>query len=444
MSNEKPVCTVTHDLVAEGTCPWCDKLLPNNPAAHSIAEARSGKCRWNVDALSAAIAHEDTKFRSTTISNLMFDHGPTLEVAIPLLAKAMGDKSEQNRHLAESALSKIGRDLTQEQIKGLEYSLAGSPHETAIRVLLLAYYFLGQRRSQSASEARYQHILWLICHAPQTQTAGRPDALLMKRVDAKRYEEAKKLWLKQVDNHPTDTTVIGNAASFFVLNDKQLSEQLYKEAQRLDPDDPTWSQRLGHLYSLQSRGGGADSARNAKMALRELLASETTRTAATESSDTEKSGDAIDRRIFSRVHALPDLAKAAFVAGEFDDANRYATELLTLTNSQEIPKHHRGDGNAIHYANLVLGQCALRNGDLESAKQHLLASGRTKGSPNLKSFGPNMSLAKELLEQGEHDVVLEYFGLCRDFWDSHSEILDQWTEVVRTGEIPEFGANLYY
>lgn len=444
MSDEKPICAVTHGFVAGGTCPWCGTLLSSNPAAHAVAEARSGKCRWNVDALTAAIVHEDIEVRSTAISSITLDDGPDSEVAIPLLARAMGDKSEQIRYLAESALTSIGRDLTQEQVTELEGNCEQSPHPTANRVLLLAYYFLGQRESESASEARYRHILWLIRHAPQTETVGRPDALLLKRENAQRYEEAKTLWLKQVDNYPTDTAVIGNAANFFVLNDKQLSELLYKEARKLDPSNPTWSQRLGHLYSLHSRGEGADSARNAKMALRELMASETTRAAALESSDTGKSEDEIATRIFSRVYALSDLAKAAFAAGEFDDATRYATELLTLTYSQEIPEYHRGDGNAIHYANLVLGKCALRNGDLESAKRHLLASGRTKGSPNLNSFGPNMSLAKELLEQGERDVVLEYFELCRDFWDSHSEILDQWTEVVRTAEIPEFGANLHY
>jgi tetratricopeptide (TPR) repeat protein len=444
MSNTKQICTVTHGQVAEGTCPWCDTQLPKNPKARSVAKARSGKCHWDVDALSAAIEHDDTEVRSSTISNLMLDDGPDLDVAVSLLAKAMGDQNQQNRHFAENALTRLGQDITPEQVQELEDCLIGSPHEVATRILLLGYYFLGQRQSRSARETRCQHALWLIGHAPGTHTVGTPDALVLERENAERYAEAKDLWLKQVENHPTHTTVIGNAASFFVLNDKQLSEQLYKEAQKLDPDNPIWSERLGHLYLLQSKGGSLDSVQNAKLALRELLASETSRVAQAGNSDEQKSEDDIAMGILSRIHALPSLAKAAVIADEFDDAHRYATELLTLTHSDNVPEYFRGDGNAIHYANLVLGHCALRSGDLEGAKQHLLASGRTKGSPNLGSFGPNMSLAKELLEQGERDIVLDYFALCRDFWKSGPEYLDQCTEEVRRAEVPDFGANLDY
>lgn len=29
-----------------------------------------------------------------------------------------------------------------------------------------------------------------------------------------------------------------------------------------------------------------------------------------------------------------------------------------------------------------------------------------------------MALAKELLERGEKDIVLEYFALCAEFWNA--------------------------
>jgi len=31
-------------------------------------------------------------------------------------------------------------------------------------------------------------------------------------------------------------------------------------------------------------------------------------------------------------------------------------------------------------------------------------------------FGPNVSLAKDLIEKGERDTVVEYFEACRKFW----------------------------
>jgi hypothetical protein len=57
-----------------------------------------------------------------------------------------------------------------------------------------------------------------------------------------------------------------------------------------------------------------------------------------------------------------------------------------------------------------------------------------------------MALAKELLEKGEREVVLEYFELCKNFWTgtNQHQKLDQWAGEVKKGRIPDFGANLVY
>ncbi|HEV3240561.1 MAG TPA: RNA polymerase subunit sigma-24, partial [Casimicrobiaceae bacterium] len=81
---------------------------------------------------------------------------------------------------------------------------------------------------------------------------------------------------------------------------------------------------------------------------------------------------------------------------------------------------------------------------MADAKQFLLKAGATRGSPQLDSFGPNMSLAKDLLEKGERDTVLQYFELCRKFWKLDYGNLDRWAQEVGAGKIPEFGANLVY
>jgi len=94
--------------------------------------------------------------------------------------------------------------------------------------------------------------------------------------------------------------------------------------------------------------------------------------------------------------------------------------------------------------NLVLGRIALRRGQIEEAKRRLLEAGESPGSPQMDSFGPNMSLAKDLLEKGERDTVLKYFGLCRKFWKMDYGQLKHWSNQVNAGEIPDFGANLVY
>ena len=81
---------------------------------------------------------------------------------------------------------------------------------------------------------------------------------------------------------------------------------------------------------------------------------------------------------------------------------------------------------------------------MDDAKRHLLEAGKSPGSPQMDSFGPNMSLAKDLIEKGERDVVVEYFGLCRTFWKMDRGRLDEWTQTVKAGKTPNFGANLVY
>jgi hypothetical protein len=105
-------------------------------------------------------------------------------------------------------------------------------------------------------------------------------------------------------------------------------------------------------------------------------------------------------------YELGDLAKRAFNAEEIEKARGYSQQLLEM--AAQYPKDWNY-GNAIYYGNFVLGRIALKEGNLLGAGQYLLAAGATPGSPQLNSFGPNVTLAKELLEKGQVDVVLQYF-----------------------------------
>jgi len=142
-----------------------------------------------------------------------------------------------------------------------------------------------------------------------------------------------------------------------------------------------------------------------------------------------------------RFYALGDAAKGSFLAGKMEDARSYASNLLAL-----LPKFPNdwNYGNAVQNANLVLGRIAVQEGRMDDAKHHLLEAGKSPGSPVMNSSGPNMSLAQDLLEKGERDVVLEYFELCRKFWQMDRGRLDQWGQDVKAGKTPDFGANLVY
>ena len=143
-----------------------------------------------------------------------------------------------------------------------------------------------------------------------------------------------------------------------------------------------------------------------------------------------------------RYLVLNDAAKLAFVFGKTEDARAYAVELLSL--DQKFQAEPWRGGTAVHDGNLVLGRIALQENRIEEAKQYLLEAGNSTGSPVLRSFGPNMSLARGLLQNGEAEAVLQYFDRCSKFWGTGGGKLTQWTEDVRAGRMPDFQANLVY
>jgi len=143
----------------------------------------------------------------------------------------------------------------------------------------------------------------------------------------------------------------------------------------------------------------------------------------------------------SRFAWLDSAAFSAVMAGNLEKAKGYADEALMLAPSF---RNEWSYGNAIHHGHLVLGHLALLDGDVKTAEKELLTAGKIDGSPQLDTFGPNMALAKALLEKGRREVVLAYFEECRKFWGDYLHELDTWKAAVEKGEIPDFGPNLLY
>ena len=190
---------------------------------------------------------------------------------------------------------------------------------------------------------------------------------------------------------PENLGALRNAAKFFLLKDRELAEELLQRGQQRESENPRWYSSLGQIYSLglTSLPIGANRTATATKAFEQYeLAYE-------RASPT------------SRSFLLSDLATTALEAGKVMDASKFAERML----DNDAAGWNRGD--RVHHGNLILGRIALARGDTDEAKSRLLLAGQTEGSPQLNSFGPNMLLAKELLERDETEVVLEYFELCK-------------------------------
>jgi hypothetical protein len=145
-----------------------------------------------------------------------------------------------------------------------------------------------------------------------------------------------------------------------------------------------------------------------------------------------------------KFYKLSEMARCAYEAGELEKARSYATDFL-----DRAPRYtgEYNYGMATHQSLITLGRVALKSGDSRRAREYLVAAARTgseTGSFRLRGFGPNMALAKEMLDQGQREPVLEYFTLCADFWEGGRERLATWSTDVKQGKQPEFGANLLY
>ena len=145
--------------------------------------------------------------------------------------------------------------------------------------------------------------------------------------------------------------------------------------------------------------------------------------------------------------ASQNFAEACLEAGELDEATVQAKALLA--QDQKGWNY----GNVIYDAHSILGRSALRQGKLQQARQELLAAGQTPGSPQLNSFGPRFTLARELLQHGEpadREAVAEFLDGVARFWANPDKApdyrkadvlkklqqIETWKAEVRAGKTP--------
>ncbi len=145
----------------------------------------------------------------------------------------------------------------------------------------------------------------------------------------------------------------------------------------------------------------------------------------------------------SRFHTISTEMYQAYHAAEFPQAEALAGEFLRLAEENRENWHY---GNAIHHANLILGSVALQRECTDEAGNYLIRAGRTPGSPQLNTFGPNMALAEKLLKRGERKNVLQYLDAVAVFWQPFfsTSKLSRWKQRIDAGKVPDFGANLRY
>ncbi len=336
-----------------------------------------------------------------------------LAVSLPLRAAPGGSQPD----LTKAALA--GGNMAASGAARLEAELKEAPHAVDPRARLLGYYFIQRLSSDDAKRDRIAHVLWMIENQPAHELTATPYCQALVAFEADLYAQGKAAWAKHTGPEQPDARILGNAAAFFTLSDFKACADLLTRAAALDPKEPDWPRRLAHVHQLEAGRAEPDAA--AKLRAQALA------------HQTKALG--LSKAPNERFYLLTQMPKLALDAGRPDDAAAHAKSLLEMA---ETFRRDWNYGNAIHDANLALGHVALAKNDVAGAKEHLLAAGRTPGSPQLGSFGPSMSLAKALAEKGERDVVVKYLKLCGKFWKMGEKPLAAWTKTLESGGTPTF------
>lgn len=115
---------------------------------------------------------------------------------------------------------------------------------------------------------------------------------------------------------------------------------------------------------------------------------------------------------------------------------RFDTDEIAIRNInayEKLAATLNFEGDAKHQVNIARGWLELRRNNEERAIHYLIESTKTKGSPVLGSFGPDMTLIRELYERGRKDAVLKYLEKIKSFWKTSDalENINIWKIMIK-------------
>jgi hypothetical protein len=297
------------------------------------------------------------------------------------------------------------------QASEFESLLTDFPDDIFLRLVLSNY-----NPTMEATAELNRHTLWLVNNRPQLAESSTSGALWLTSL--KDYKTMLEAWTGALQGDPNNPKILAKAAEFFALSQPSLSLHLYQRAAELAPEDLTYRTQVGHALESVAR---------------ETLNPESRTQLLLEAVAWCEQSLAQNRDPSHRSFFLVDAVQYAFRAGDWPRVESFANELLDEKDTEA----NWNQGNSVHYAHLALGHLALNKGDRKQAKLHLLAAADIKGSPQLKSFGPQFGLARRLLALGEVEVVSQYLRLCQNFWDMGHAYLEGWLAELQAGRIPD-------
>jgi tetratricopeptide (TPR) repeat protein len=302
----------------------------------------------------------------------------------------------------------LARNISKPKVNELEAEVKKNPENIDARLSLIGFYSWNAQTSVNMARLR-THVLWLIENHPEHPATGEP-SLRDLPDDPDGNVRILALWTKNIESRGSEYDVLRNAEKFFFSRDPVEAERILNRLFEKDPVNREWPAELSKLYAMFGIPNfqSDDPAEKAEEAYRRVLK--------------------LTRDPRSREALAGDMAESEFKIGDYTGAAALAQIHL-----------HSADRSAVQRANTLLGRIALRSNDMSAAKQRLLDSAGPDAAKYVGLAGPTMVLAKELLEKGERQVVMEYLENCLVLWPRGDDLLNLWISEIRSGRTPDFG-----
>jgi tetratricopeptide (TPR) repeat protein len=301
-----------------------------------------------------------------------------------------------------------GKSISKSKVDELEADLKKTPDKIDDRLILIGYYTTNARTSMDHLRLR-THVLWMVENHPEHPATAEP-GLRDLPDDNDGNAQIRVLWNKNLESRGDDLAVLKDAEKFFFGKDPEEADQLIHRIAQKEPNDKQWPGELAELYRMSGIPGERidDPAARAIEAYKRVLE--------------------LTHNPTARESLAGDLAQAAFKVGD-------------LPGAVELAKIHlrSKDKTAVQRSNTILGRTALRSGDIAGAKQYLLDSSGPLAEKDVSISGPTLVLAKELLQHGEREVVLQYLDNCLSLWPRGEGVLQLWIADIKNGKTPNFG-----
>jgi tetratricopeptide (TPR) repeat protein len=301
-----------------------------------------------------------------------------------------------------------GKSLSKPKVEELESTLRKTPDKLDERVMLIGYYTANEKTAQDRVRLR-NHVLWMVENHPEHPSTAEP-SLRDLPSDPEGNAQILSFWEKHLESRGDDLAVMKNAEKFFFGKNPAAADRLIHRIAAKEPGNQEWPNELAQLYRMFGIPG------------------ENINDPAARAAESYKRVLALTQNPVAREALAGDMAEAAFRVGDLPGAAQLAKIHLTGT-----------DRTATQRANTILGRVAVRSGDMSAAKRYLLASSGPEAGKDVLLAGPTMVLAKELLEQGEKEAVLQYLENCLRIWPRGQSALEIWINDVQNDKVPKFG-----